>query len=141
MQFRDLSYSKKRLFDFICLWLLPIGLLLLLSDLYFLPNRSLHHKLYYGFFSIPTLIALVLRPRELKDFLREPIILGFLIFCVWAMFSLIWSNTDADFWSQLRPSLHLLMLFLGCSLLLKYRGEIVQPVMFTSAIIALIDTR
>ena len=140
MQFRDLSYSKNRLFDFICLWLLPIGLLLLLSDLYFLPNRSLHHKLYYGFFSIPTLIALVLRPRELKDFLREPIILGFLIFCVWAMFSLIWSNTDADFWSQLRPSLHLLMLFLGCSLLLKYRGEIVQPVMFTSAIIALIAT-
>ena len=140
MQFRDLSYSKNRLFDFICLWLLPIGLLLLLSDLYFLPNRSLHHKLYYGFFSIPTLIAIVLRPRELKEFLREPIILGFMLFAAWALVSLIWSNTDADFWGQLRPALHLLMLFLGCSLLLKYRGEIVQPLIFSAAVIALVAT-
>ena len=89
MQFSYLSYSKQRIFDFICLWLLPIGLLLLLSDLYFLPGRSLHHKLYYAFFSIPTLIAIVLRPRELKEILREPIILGFIVFSAWALVSLI----------------------------------------------------
>ena len=140
MQFSYLSYSKQRLFDFICLWLLPIGLLLLLSDLYFLPGRSLHHKLYYAFFSIPTLIAIVLRPRELKEILREPIILGFIVFSAWALVSLIWSDTSDSFLDELRPPLHLLMLFLGCSLLIKYRSESLQPVFFSAALIALIAT-
>ena len=140
MQLSYLNYSKQRVFDFICLWLLPVGLLLLLSDLYFLPGRSLHHKLYYGLFSIPTLIAIILRPRELKDILRNPIVLGFMLFAAWAMLSLLWSTTEEDFWSKLRPVLHLLMLFVGCSLLLKYRGEILQSLLFGAAVIALFVT-
>ena len=142
MQFSYLNYSKQRLFDFICLWLLPVGLLLLLSDLYFLPDRSQHHKLYYGLFSIPTLIAILLRPKELKDILREPLVLGFILFAGWAMVSLIWSTLSDDdgFLGSLKPPLHLLMLFLGCSLLIKYRSESLQPVFFAAAIIALIAT-
>jgi len=140
MQFSYLSYSKNRVFDFICLWLLPIGFLLLLSDLYFLPGRSIHHKLYYGLFSIPTLIAIILRPRELKDILREPLVLGFILLSLWSIFSLIWSNTQDDFVGLVRPALHMLMLYFGCSLLVKYRADILQPLFFSAAIIALIAT-
>jgi len=140
MQFSYLRYSKHRLFDLICLWLLPIGFLLLLTDLYFLPGRSVHHKLFYGLFSIPTLIAIALRPKELKEILREPIILAYLIFASWAMFSLIWSNTDEGFLGELKPPLHLLMLFVGSSLLIKYRADIVPPLLFVAASIALIAT-
>ena len=140
MQLSYLNYSKQRVFDFICLWLLPVGLLLLLSDLYFLPGRSLHHKLYYGLFSIPTLIAIILRPKELKDMLREPLILGFMLFAAWAMVTLIWTNGEEDVMGSLKPALHLLMLFWGCTLLTKYRSESLQPVFFAAAIIALIAT-
>ena len=140
MQFSYLRYSKHRLFDLICLWLLPIGFLLLLTDLYFLPGRSVHHKLFYGLFSIPTLIAIALRPKELKEILREPIILAYLIFASWAMFSLIWSNTDEGFLGEFKPPLHLLMLFIGSSLLIKYRADIVPPLLFVAASIALIAT-
>ena len=140
MQFSYLNYSKQRVFDFICLWLLPVGLLLLLSDLYFLPGRSIHHKLYYALFSIPTLIAIILRPTELKDMLREPLILGFMLFAAWAMVTLIWTNGEEDVMGSLKPALHLLMLFWGCTLLTKYRSESLQPVFFAAAIIALIAT-
>ncbi|MDY7582583.1 O-antigen ligase family protein [Pseudomonas sp. CCI3.1] len=140
MQFSYLNYSKQRVFDFICLWLLPVGLLLLLSDLYFLPGRSLHHKLYYGLFSIPTLIAIILRPRELKEILRDPIVLGFMLFAAWAMASLMWTNGEEDFLGSLKPALHLLMLFWGCTLLTRYRSESLQPVFFAAAIIALVAT-
>ncbi|WP_338648887.1 O-antigen ligase family protein [Pseudomonas sp. ML2-2023-3] len=140
MQFSYLNYSKQRVFDFICLWLLPAGLLLLLSDLYFLPGRSLHHKLYYGLFSIPTLIAIILRPKELKEILRDPIVLGFMLFAAWAMASLMWTNGEEDFVGSLKPALHLLMLFWGCALLTRYRSESLQPVFFAAAVIALVAT-
>ena len=140
MQLSYLNYSKQRVFDFICLWLLPVGLLLLLSDLYFLPGRSLHHKLYYALFSIPTLIALVLRPREFRDILREPLIAGLLLFAAWAMISLIWSNTEDHFLGLLKPPLHLFMLFAGGTLLVKYRSDSLQPVIFGAAVIALVAT-
>ena len=140
MQFSYLKYSKQRVFDFICLWLLPVGLLLLLSDLYFLPGRSLHHKLYYGLFSIPTLIAIILRPKELKEILRDPIVLGFMLFAAWAMASLMWTNGEEDFMGSLKPALHLLMLFWGCALLTRYRSESLQPVFFAAAVIALVAT-
>ena len=140
MQFSYLSYSKHRMFDFICLWLLPIGLFLLLSDLYFVPDRSIHHKLYYGLFSIPTLIALLLRPREMKTLLQEPLILGLLAFIGWSMFTLIWSPTADSALGLLKPPLHILMLFLGCSLLVKYRSESLQPIFFSAAVIAMLIT-
>ncbi|WP_300731207.1 O-antigen ligase family protein [Pseudomonas sp.] len=140
MQFSYLSDSKHRIFDFICLWLLPIGLFLLLCDLYFVPDRSLHHKLYYGLFSIPTLIALVLRPSELKACLREPLVLGFLAFAGWAMVSLIWSPGNESLMKALKPALHILMLFMGCSLLVKYRSDSLQPVFFGAGVVALLIT-
>lgn len=77
MQLRGFSSTSNRIFDFISLWILPVGYFLLLCALFFLPGRSLHHKLFYGLFSIPTLIALCLRPRELKEMLREPVLIAF----------------------------------------------------------------
>ncbi|RLU08531.1 polymerase [Pseudomonas prosekii] len=138
MQFSGLNSSSNRVFDFICLWILPAGYFLLLCSLFFLPDRSLLHKFYYGLFSIPSLIALCLRPRELKQLLREPIFIAMLVFAGWALLSLAWSPGDDGFSSKLKPPLHTLMLFAGCYLLVRYRSEIIQPLLFSAAIVALI---
>ncbi|WP_392884915.1 O-antigen ligase family protein [Pseudomonas migulae] len=130
--------TSNRVFDFICLWMLPLGYLLLLCSLFFLPDRSLLHKLYYGLFSIPALIALCMRPRELKELLREPIIMAALLFASWALLSLCWGPGDEGFSGNLKPPLHTLMLFAGCYLLVRYRSEIVQPLLFSAAIVGLI---
>ncbi|MCU1763696.1 O-antigen ligase family protein [Pseudomonas sp. 14P_8.1_Bac3] len=138
MQVSGLNNTSNRVFDFICLWILPAGYFLLLCALFLLPERNLLHKLYYGLFSIPSLIALCLRPRQLKELLREPIFIALLLFAGWALLSLCWSPGDECFAGKLKPPLHLLMLFGGCYLLVRHRGEGIQPLLFSAATVALI---
>lgn len=135
----SLRNPGNRFFDLVCLRVLPIGLLLLLSALFFLPERSLHHKLYYGLFSVPTLLALCVRPQELLRMLREPLVLLFLVFSGYAMLTLLWSPTDAGGELVKRP-LHTLMLFLGMGLLLRHRPEALKPIMLGAALIVLAGT-
>lgn len=138
MQFSGFNNTSNRVFDFICLWILPTGYFLLLCALFFLPERNLLHKLYYGLFSIPSLIAVCLRPRELKELLREPVFIALLLFAGWALLSLCWSPGDDGFAGKFKPPLHLLMLFAGCYLLVRHRSEIIQPLLFAAAIVGLI---
>lgn len=140
MQLRGFNSTSNRVFDFICLWILPAGYLLLLCALFFLPGRSLHHKLFYGLFSIPTLIALCLRPRELKELLREPIFIALLMFVAWALLSLCWSPGDEPIGGMFKPPLHTVLLFAGSYLLVRYRNDILQPLLFSAALVALIAT-
>ncbi|UZE12497.1 bifunctional O-antigen ligase/aminoglycoside phosphotransferase family protein [Pseudomonas sp. B21-053] len=139
MQLSGFNNTSNRIFDFICLWILPLGYLLLLCALFFLPGRSLHHKLFYGLFSIPSLIALCLRPRELKELIREPVFIALLMFAAWALLSLCWGPQDNEsIPGQSKPALHTLLLFAGSYLLVRYRSEIIQPLLFSAAIVGLI---
>jgi len=140
MQCKRLTYGSNRVFDFLVLWILPIGLLLLLSSLFFVTNRNVLHRFYYVLFSAPTLLLLCLRPREFMELLREPLAIAFLVFSAWALTSLFWSpefHPDTDLFK--RP-LHTFMLFAGCGLLLHYRNDLFKPVFFSAAVIALVAT-
>ncbi|MBK5509945.1 O-antigen ligase family protein [Pseudomonas sp. TH03] len=139
MQLSGFNSTTNRIFDFICLWILPLGYFLLLCALFFLPGRNISHKLFYGLFSIPSLIALCLRPRELKELLREPVFIALLLFAAWAMLSLGWGPPDDESAaSQFKPVLHTLLLFAGCYLLVRHRSEIIQPLLFSAAMVGLI---
>lgn len=130
--------TPQRVFDFICLWILPLGFLLLLCALFFLPGRSQHHKLFYGLFSIPTLIALCLRPGTLKELLREPIFIALLMFAGWALISLSWTPEVESIGRPFKIALHTVLLFAGCYLLVRYRGDLLHPLLFCAATVALI---
>ncbi|MGN8274231.1 O-antigen ligase family protein [Pseudomonas sp. SMN5] len=132
--------TPHRVFDFICLWILPLGFLLLLCALFFLPGRSQHHKLFYGLFSIPTLIALCIRPGTLKELVREPIFVALLVFAGWALISLTWTPEIEGIARPFKTALHTTLLFAGCYLLVRYRGDLLHPVLFGAATVALIAT-
>lgn len=134
----SIHYSANRLFDFICLWILPIGYFLLLSALFFLPDRSLHHKLFYLLFSIPTLLALLIRPTDAKRFLREPIVILFILFAAYAAITISWTLSDTSPSSLMKRPLHTLMLFAGCYLLVRYRPELLNPIFLGAALVALV---
>ena len=138
MQLNGLNNTSNRVFDFICLWILPLGYLLLLCALFFLPGRSLLHKLFYGLFSIPALLALCLRPRVGKELLNEPIFVAVLLFVAWALLSLFWGPSEQNIGGEFKPPLHTLLLFAGCYLLVRFRSEIIQPLLFCAATVALI---
>ncbi|UTW09486.1 O-antigen ligase family protein [Pseudomonas benzenivorans] len=108
---------RQRSFTFICNWLLPLGLLCLLIGLPLLPDRSIYHKLFYALIAAPALVALLLRPQELRLLLREPIVLAFLAYAAWALLSISWSDTDASIGSLLKRPLYIFMLVAGCCLL------------------------
>ncbi|WP_339415617.1 MULTISPECIES: O-antigen ligase family protein [unclassified Pseudomonas] len=132
------NYGSNRVFDLLVLWVLPIGLLLLLSSLFLVTNRNVLHRFFYIFFSAPTLLLLCLRPRELKALLREPLVIALLTFCAWALITLLWSpvtSVDSDLFK--RP-LHTFMLFAGCGLLLHYRNDLFKPIFFGAAVTALV---
>lgn len=129
--------GANRLFDAICLWLLPAGLFLLLSALLLFPDRSHMHKAYYALFSIPSLIALCIRPSEWR-LLREPLVLMFVAFASFAVLSIAWSNTDDSVSSLIKRPLHTFMLFAGMALLLRHRFESLQPVLLAAALVVLL---
>jgi O-antigen ligase/tRNA A-37 threonylcarbamoyl transferase component Bud32 len=137
MQSSALRDTSNRIFDFICLWILPLGYLLLLCSMFFLPGRGSLHKLYYALFSIPTLLALCLRPSELKGLWREPAFTLVLLYLGWATLSLTWSPDVDNAFSEIKTPLHTLMLFLGCCLLVRHRRDVLHPIIFTAALVAL----
>ncbi|SEE52672.1 O-antigen ligase [Pseudomonas palleroniana] len=138
MHSKRLTYGSNRVFDFLVLWILPIGLLLLLSSLFFVSNRNVLHRIVYVLFTVPTLLMFLQRPRELRELLREPLAIAFLAFAGWAMTSLLWSvepTLDSDL---LKRPLNTFLLFGGCALLLHYRAELFKPIFFGAAVIALV---
>src|SRR5471032_437139 len=138
MHSKRLIYGSNRVFDFLVLWILPIGLLLLLSSLFYVTNRNVMHRFYSGFFSVPALLLLCLRPRELKELLREPLVIAFVAFCAWAMTSVLWSPEPTGDSNLFKVPLQTFMLFAGCGLLLHYRSELFKPIFFSAAVIALV---
>jgi len=140
MQPNRLASASNRIFDFLCQWILPLGLLILLSGMFFLESRNALTSFYLGLFGIPSLLMLCLRPREIKTLLGEPIIAGFLALCIWLCLSLLWSPTEPTDFGMMKIPLQPLMLFAGCAMLLQYRNEALKPLMFCAAIIALVAT-
>ncbi|WP_338526614.1 O-antigen ligase family protein [Pseudomonas batumici] len=140
MQFNRLTSASNRIFDFLCQWVLPLGLLILLSGMFYLKSRSTLASFYLGLFGIPSLLMLCLRPREIKTLLGEPIFAGFLALCIWVCLSLFWSPSESTDFGLMKIPLQSLMLFAGCAMLLQYRSEALSPLMFCAAIIALIAT-
>jgi len=139
MQASFIKTGANRLFDSICLWVLPAGLFMLLSALFLFPERGHLHKLYYVLFSIPTLLALCIRPSEWR-LLREPLVVFFVMFAGIALISLGWSDTDDTIGRLIKPPLHIFMLFAGMTLLLRHRLEVLQPILLAGAMVALLTT-
>ncbi len=121
--------TSNRVFDFICQWILPLGFLLLLCALFFLPGRSQHHKLFYGLFSIPALIAVCLRPSALKELIREPIFVALLMFVGWALISVSWAPETENIARPIKTALHTTFLFVGCYLLVRHRSDLLHPLL------------
>ena len=107
----------QRTYTFICNWILPLGFVVLLAGLAALPERSLYHKLFYVLIAAPTLLAIMLRPRTCLAFLRDPVIIAFLIFSTWALVSISWSDTERSFGTLLKRPLYICMLFVACALM------------------------
>ena len=99
-------------------WLFA-GYIALLTGLFWIANGSLHTKVFYGLVVAPALLALTASPTELKNLLKDPIILGYLAFTAWLLLSLNWSQTDTSAFSLSKRPFYVFIFFAACTLMVS----------------------
>lgn len=97
--------------------ILPVGWFTLLTGMFWIVDRSYYHKLYYLLLAFPAFVALALRPRCLADLLRNPLVIGFLVFSGYMLLSLLWSDTDNAVSGLVKRPLYVFLLFAACALM------------------------
>ena len=106
-------------------YVLPLGWLALLTGMFWIGDRSHYHKLFYATLALPTLIALVLQPSQLKTLLHQPLIKLFLLFAAYILLSVLWADTDESPLSSIKRPLYLLMLLFAAFLIsIKHLGRL-----------------
>ncbi|MGX5221068.1 O-antigen ligase family protein [Pseudomonas segetis] len=114
---------------------IPLGYMVLLTGLIWVSDTSLYTKLYYGLFAFPALLGLVLRPHYIKQLLREPIVICFVLFSAWLLISLGWSLSDSSPSSVAKRPVYVLMLFVGCAMMACRDEQLLLKALQFSAII------
>ncbi len=114
--------SRERVETWISKYWLPFGYLALLSGLFWVPERSLYSKVFYGLIAFPALLAMLASPRKTQFLTKEPVVVLFFVFAIWLIISLLWSNSDQGMSSHLKRPLYALMLFGGCLFMALAQG-------------------
>jgi O-antigen ligase len=112
-----LGHATARLDDFIARRWVALGLLTLLTGMFWVANGSLYTKLFYALIAAPALIGLVIRPRRLGMLLREPIILAFILFSSWLLATLAWTQSDTSAGSLVKRPIYVFMMFAAVAML------------------------
>lgn len=115
---------------------LPLGLVVLLTGLFWATNGSLYTKLYYGLIALPALLGLIVAPRIALQLIREPLVLAFLLLAAWLLASLAWTQSDASVGSLAKRPLYVLMLFAACALIVRRNPQLLLRTLQVGALVA-----
>jgi len=96
-------------------YVLPTGLLVLLTGMLWAAERPEYHTLFYSLVAFPAFLLLFHQRDALTALLRSPIFLGFLAFSAYVMLSIAWSDTDKSVGSMLKRPLYIALLFLAAT--------------------------
>lgn len=118
MQVKNTRLSATRLLahDFITRRWLVLGLLVLLTGLFWANDGSQYTKFYYALVAAPALLGLMALPSQFGTLRREPVLLTFLVLVAWLLTSLLWTRADDDFSSLGKRPLYVFMMFVACAL-------------------------
>lgn len=119
--------------------ILPCGLLILLTGMFWIGERSDYHKAFYALLAFPTLIASAMRPAITKNLMKNGIFLAFLSFALYTMVSILWSGTDASTTSLLKRPIYISMLFLCVTLIILDSEKKLEAILLLSIGIATIS--
>lgn len=112
-----MSKTLAQLDDHICQYVLPAGLILLLTGMFWIGDRSDYHRLFYVTVALPTFLALLIRPARILQSAHNSIFIAFLVFSGYMLLSVLWSGTDKSFGTLLKRPLYIALLFYCVALL------------------------
>ncbi|WP_323615062.1 O-antigen ligase family protein [Pseudomonas putida] len=113
----SLQSPAQRWAGMITRYVLPLGWLALLTGMFWAWDRSLYHKLFYLLLAAPTLIVLILQPRQAKALFGNPLFIAFLVFSAYTLLSIAWSDTENSVGSLLKRPLYIAMVLLSAGLI------------------------
>lgn len=125
-----------RVADCITGYVLPAGLVLLLTGMIWSGNRSLYHQFFYWLIALPAALLVAVRRDTIAHLVRSPIVVAFLVFATYAALSLSWSDPDQAVTSLIKRPLYVLLVFAGIVGLTRYRYERLVQALTASAWIA-----
>lgn len=103
--------------DWLTINILPIGLLILLTGMFWVWDRALYHKTYYLFLALPTLLILLARPKRIKHLFSSPLLLAFAAFSIYTLITLNWTSSEDSVSSLAKRPIYVLFLFFATGLL------------------------
>ncbi|WAJ38170.1 O-antigen ligase family protein [Pseudomonas sp. GOM7] len=110
---------RERLYGGYVRYWLPVALVLFLTGMFWVGDRSLYHKLYYASLAFPTLVVLATCTARFTFLRREPLFLLVLIFSAYVILSLAWAVGKIDF-SKIKHPLYIVMLILAVAALAEH---------------------
>ncbi|MDT4844629.1 hypothetical protein FQZ97_785950 [compost metagenome] len=129
--------ASARLYEFLGRHWLPLGYLVLLTGLFWVPERSHYSKAFYILLVLPAFIAAIMRPAAPGHLLREPIVQAFLLFSAWVLLSLTWTASTDNPGSLGKRPLYVFMLFLACAVMVMQEDRLLAVLRLASVIAAL----
>lgn len=99
-----------RLRDMLNLYIVPLGWVLMLTGLFWVGKRSAYHQVFYVFMLLPTVIAIVIQPRLLKQLTRNPMFIVLAIFSVYMLLTLLWSTSEESSGSLIKRPIYIAVL-------------------------------
>lgn len=119
-------------------YILPAGVFVLLSGLFWVQDRSNYHQLFYGLIALPAFMMVLLRPGLLRDVATSPVGLPFLAFASFTLLSILWSDTDSSALSLIKRPFYVALLFVGILAVVRTRTERLQQVLSAAGIAAVV---
>ena len=94
--------------------ILLVGILFTLSGLTLVTDNSKYHTIYYIFIALPAALLFITHPSAtIKN--NSVIVNIFLIFSIWSVLSIFWSDTQEDIFTPIKRSIYILCLFIAFS--------------------------
>lgn len=112
-----MSKAIAQLDEYICQYVLPAGLILLLTGMFWIGDRSDYHRLFYATVALPTFLALLIRPARILQGAHNSIFIAFLVFSGYMLLSVSWSGTDKSFGTLFKRPFYIALLFYCVALL------------------------
>lgn len=120
-------------------YVLPLGLLILLTGMFWIGSKSGLHKAYYALFAFPVAVLLVTQPSRLITLGGNPIFIGFLVFSAYTLLSIAWSDTDTPASSLIKRPFYVALLFLGVAFLAQRERDRLLHVLSIATLLAAIS--
>ena len=119
---------------------IPLGLFVLFTGMFWVWEISMYHRLYYLLVSLPAIMLCLASDKDdLKRLLKNPLMVVFLLFSFYTLVSLTWSDSETSITSLIRRPINIFFLFFTLGFIAIKVPHKIQKIISASALLAILS--